>query len=145
MNGLRQRGFSLLEILLALAIVSILAVIAIPPYLDYTVRARVSEGIALVDPIKARVTVYYQSTGTWPDSNATADLEAPAAYKSDNVDAISVAAGTAGVAITVSYRIPALGGNNTIVFTPDTATGWIQWSCKQGTMANRYRPATCRT
>lgn len=141
----RERGFSLLEILFVLSIVSILAVVAVPMYVDYKVRAEISEGFVLAEPVKAMVTEYHETTGTWPDSNAEAAVEAPPSFRTDYVDAISVASNAAGVAITVTFRIPALGGDNTIILTPSDVTGnRIEWSCKQGTVVNKFRPAVCK-
>ena len=141
----RQHGFSLLEILFALSIVSIFAVIAIPTYLDYMVRAEITEGFALAEPVKITVTEYYETVGTWPDSNATAALAAPSSFRTNYVDSISVAKNAAGFAITIVYRIPALGSNNTIVLTPSGVAGnTISWSCTQGTVADKFRPAACK-
>jgi len=141
---IRQDGFTLLEVLIALSIISILAVIALPTYFDYEVRAKISEGFSLVDPVKNMVLEYYETNGTWPASNAQAAVEAPGSYRTDNVDNISVTANAGGVAITITYSIPALGSNNTIVFTANANGRVTEWSCKQGTVANKFRPAACK-
>ena len=73
-----HRGFSLFELLIAMSIVSILAVIAVPMYLNYDVRAKITEGLSFAQPIKSLVTDYYLSKDNWPDSNATAGAEDPA-------------------------------------------------------------------
>ena len=141
-----QRGFTLLEILIALSIVSILAVVAVPIYLDYEVRAKITEGFAVADPVKEMVIEYHTTTGTWPASNVEAAVGAPNNYKSDYVDSISVIGNAAGAAITITYSIPALGANNTIILTPkNPAANIIRWSCAQGTVLNKYRPATCKS
>jgi prepilin-type N-terminal cleavage/methylation domain-containing protein len=148
MNGSPcAKGFSLFEILIALSIVSILAVVAVPMYLNYDVRARITEGFALVDPVKIMVADYYQTTGTWPNSNQTAGVQAPEGYKTDNVASIKVDKDdTDGNSlITITYRIPALGSNNTIILTSENVSGrWIQWSCNHGTVINKFRPAACK-
>ncbi|MEJ2566278.1 MAG: pilin [Gammaproteobacteria bacterium] len=140
-----RRGFSLLEILIVLSIISILAVIAIPSYLEYQIRAEVSEGFSVVSPIKTSVVEYFETYGTWPNSNAAASLRPPTSYKTTHIDSIGVAGDASGASITITYNIPALGANNTIVFTPSSVTTRkIEWSCKQGSVINKYRPVNCR-
>jgi type IV pilus assembly protein PilA len=140
-----QRGFTLLEILIALSIVSILAMVAVPMYLDYEVRARISEGFSLVEPVKNMVIEYHATNGTWPSSNAEAAVDAPTSFHSDYVDNISVSANAGGAAITITYRIPTLGPNNTIVLTATDNGNGTEWSCKQGTVLNKFRPTHCKS
>ena len=145
---LRVKGFTLLEILIALTIVSILAVVAVPMYLNYDVRAKITEGFSLVDPVKLMVSEYYQATGVWPPSNQIAGVQDPGSFESNYVKSIKVekTLSTGSSAITITYSIPALGSNNTIVLTPANASGnEIQWSCNHGTVADKYRPAACKS
>lgn len=140
-----QRGFTLLETLIVLSIISILAVIAVPNYIQYQIRSKVSEGFSLAEPFKVSLMEYFQTNGTWPTSNAAASLQPPASYKTDYVDSISITGDASGATITITYSIPALGANNTIVITPSSiATNRIVWSCKQGSLLNKYRPTNCR-
>lgn len=140
-----QRGFTLLEILIVLSIVSILSVIAIPVYLNYDVRAKISEGFVLADPVQNMVSEYYQTWAKWPSSNQIAGVRDPSSFRTDYVDSISVAQSGTDVAITITYRIPALGANNTIILTPSVNAGnYIQWTCTQGTVIEKYRPQNCR-
>jgi len=142
----RQGGFTLLEILIALSIVSILAVVAVPLYLDYRVRAQISEGFVMAETVKDMVLEYHASTGNWPASNAAAALEVPSYYKTEYIDNIAVTANAAGVFITMTYSIPALGANNTIILTSSAAGGdVITWSCLRGSVIQRFRPAACRS
>ena len=142
----RQHGFTLLEILIALSVISILAVVAVPIYLDYQVRAEITEGFVMAEPVKHMVTEFHATNGTWPGSNAAAALEAPAYYKTDYVDTINVTGNAAGAVITITFSIPALGANNTIILTPSTLAGnAITWSCVQGSVAKKFRPAVCQS
>ena len=141
-----QRGFTILEILFVLAIISILAVIAMPMYFDYKVRAKISEGFALADPVKFSVAEYYLTSGTWPDSNATAGIKDPASFRSNNVDSISISGNNTGADVTITYLIPQLGSDNTIVLAASNASGrLIEWTCTQGSVINKYRPADCKS
>ena len=119
--------------------------IAVPLYLDYEVRAKVSEGFSLVEPVKNMVLEYHETNGTWPTSNAEAALDAPASFRSDYVDSISVTSDPGGVAITITYSIPTLGPNNTIVLTASGDDTKTEWSCKQGTVINKFRPTHCKS
>jgi type IV pilus assembly protein PilA len=140
-----QGGFSLLEILIVLTIVSILAIIALPVYLDYKVRAKIAEGFVLADPVKNMVVDHYLSSGNWPSSNASAGIQDPTSFRTANVDTISVSGSKTGTDITITYLIPALGSDNTIILTMKSATANpIQWICTQGTVINKYRPASCQ-
>ena len=142
---LHGKGFSLFETLIALSIVSILAVIAIPMYLNYDVRVKITEGFSLAEPVKSMVADYYETTGTWPGSNQAAGVEAPASYRTDNIESIKVAKNNTSAAIIITYRIPALDSYNTIILVPTEVSGnTIQWSCTQGTVINKYRPTACK-
>lgn len=135
-----------MEIMVAMTVVSILAVVAVPMYLDYDVRAKILEGFSLANPVKSLVSDYYMTMGLWPDSNPTAGAGDPTSYRSDYVDSITVAAGGTGATITITYRIPALGSNNTLVLEPIKSSAHsLIWSCTGGSMTNKYRPVVCKS
>ncbi|ENX7179082.1 pilin [Neisseria gonorrhoeae] len=76
MNTL-QKGFTLIELMIVIAIVGILAAVALPAYQDYTARAQVSEAILLAEGQKSAVTEYYLNHGEWPEDNASAGVASP--------------------------------------------------------------------
>jgi type IV pilus assembly protein PilA len=141
-----QKGFTLIELMIVIAIIGILAAIAIPAYQDYTVRAKVSEGLMLAGAAKLAVAETYDATGSMPTTNLLAGLPAALSITGSNV--VSVTVGAAGV-ITILYGT-GLGGSPTanstsMLLTPTASAGSMSWDCFTGsTTAPKYRPANCR-
>ncbi|ENW2562444.1 pilin, partial [Neisseria gonorrhoeae] len=92
MNTL-QKGFTLIELMIVIAIVGILAAVALPAYQDYTARAQVSEAILLAEGQKSAVTEYYLNHGKWPENNTSAGVASPAEIKGKYVKSVTVAKG----------------------------------------------------
>lgn len=143
----RSRGFDLIQLMIVLLIISILTLLAISAYLEYTVRAKVSEALRFVGPVRTNLYEYYASQGEWPQNNEQAGLYAPEEYRSRYVTRLEVGVpGQPPGSFVVTLRsrtIPALGSNNTILFVPVTGAGGVSWDCSGGTVPDVYRPGIC--
>ena len=141
----KQQGFTLIELMIVVAIIGILAAIAIPAYQDYTIRAQVSEGLNLSGGAKAAVTEYFQDRGAMPGDNTEAGLEASGNIQGKYVSSVGVAAGV--ITVTFGNDAHAVINGQDITLTPSTAAaGSVQWVCEGGgAPANKHLPAACRT
>lgn len=136
---MKNKGFTIIELMIAVAIIGVLAAIAIPAYQNYIIRAKVSEALTFASQAKTAVAEYYQSQGALPTSNSQAGLAA--SITGTNVSAVSV--DTVG-AITVTTSIANVTGN--IKFSPTVSGSGITWSCTAGgTLDNQYRPSNCKS
>ncbi|MEX2481125.1 MAG: pilin [Gammaproteobacteria bacterium] len=143
----KQQGFTLIELMIVVAIIGILAAVAIPAYQDYTVRAKVTEGLSLASAGKTAVSEYFASTGGLPTTNDEAGMATSESISGNSVD--NVAVGANGV-ITITFSTNPIDGD-TLVLTPATSAGRVVWFCgtdkdggSQGTLENKYRPSSCR-
>ena len=151
-----QKGFTLIELMIVVAIIGILAAIAIPAYQDYTIRAQVTEGLNLAGAVKAAVAETFAQDGTWPNSNSEAGVGS--AISGKYVTSVQVAGG--GITITYGHQANQNIGSETLGLNPYTSPNDdVIWVCGNRnppgsatdagasaatTLLDKYMPQTCR-
>lgn len=141
-----QQGFTLIELMIVVAIIGILAAIAIPAYQDYTIRAKVSEPMTFADSAKVSVSEYYQSQGGMPAGGEAAGISAATSQYIAGVTYAQVSTSEAKIEIKLNSTTVGVGGNDDdiVMDGKGTSDGTVNWSCKTSTLTKKYLPANCR-
>jgi type IV pilus assembly protein PilA len=138
----KQQGFTLIELMIVVAIIGILAAIAIPAYQDYTIRAQVSEGLSLAGGAKAAVSEFTMDRGTFPSNNLTAGLSVNTTIKGKYV--VSVTNNAGSIAVVYGNDAHATLATNSLLLSAITNAGSIEWICTSTTILDKHLPAACR-
>lgn len=141
MNRKTSSGFTLIELMIVVAIIGILAAVALPSYQNYTARAKISEGLSLANGLKTQLSEYYNLNNGWPDT----DEDLPGTY--------TTAVGTAAVekiesasnVITITYEAmgSAVSDGDEITLTATANEGSIEWACASSEVDAQYLPTSC--
>ncbi|HEZ5065790.1 TPA: pilin [Neisseria meningitidis] len=157
MNTL-QKGFTLIELMIVIAIVGILAAVALPAYQDYTARAQVSEAILLAEGQKSAVTEYYLNHGKWPSNNSSAGVATSSEIKGKYVEKVEVKNGVVTATMLSSGVNKEIQGKKLSLWAK-RQNGSVKWFCGQpvtraGTddtvaadnkqIDTKHLPSTCR-
>jgi type IV pilus assembly protein PilA len=142
-----QRGFTLIELMIVVAIIAILAAIAIPAYQNYLIRSQVTEGVSLATGAKAAVWDFYSNTGRYPTGNESVGLPPATSITGTYVAQVDVAGGKITATFNDGNANNAIH-NKTLVLSPNAGGATILWTCNPAGTADavdpKYLPSSCR-
>jgi len=140
-----QKGFTLIELMIVVAIIAILAAIAISQYQDYVIRSQVSEGSSLADGVKTAIGEFVNNRGYFPPANQSAGLAQPISIKGEYVGAVNVGATTGTI---VAYYNGTKANSNitamSLVFSAVRNAGSLEWHCTSANLKQKWCPSSCK-
>ncbi|MFK8083355.1 MAG: pilin [Granulosicoccus sp.] len=142
-----QNGYTLIELMIVGAIISVVAVISVPTYQNFKTRAKVNTDLSLARPLINGMVESHAMRGEWPSDNLDAGMSIPTAYKGEYLSSAEISDTPQPGTLTLTYdisRLPVLRGANTLVYYPLDTGGKTLWACDQGTIPDKFRPKKCR-
>ena len=142
-----QKGFTLIELMIVVAIIAILAAIAIPAYQNYLIRTQVSEGSVLTDGAKTAVAEFYSNTGHFPSANSSAGLATNTSISGQYVGKVDVSTAGEIIATFDGPKANSAISGDTFALSAIASNGSISWSCASAAtkVPSQYLPTSCRT
>jgi type IV pilus assembly protein PilA len=146
-----QKGFTLIELMIVVAIIGILAAVALPAYQDYTARSQVSEAIVLFEGPKGGISEFWSNKGVYPVTNGSAGVATAASISGKYVSNVIISGTSTAAVVTATMKGTGKVAKGiesaTIMLSPTTTAGSIKWVCKTGAtngLKTKYLPSSCR-
>jgi len=138
-----QKGFTLIELMIVVAIIAILAAIAISQYQDYVIRSEISEGSSLADGLKSAIGEFTNNTGRFPPVNNSAGLASPTSIAGLYVSKVDASNGLIKISYATAKANPGIQAK-ILQYSSVTHTGSVEWFCKSDTLPQKWCPSSCK-
>lgn len=137
-----MQGFTLIELMIVVAIIAVLAALALPAYQDYVARSQVAEGYSLASDARTAIVLYHADRSAYPSGNPQAGLADPGSITGNYVESVSVGNGDGRVAVLFGKRASEKINGQTLVMELHNAGGSLRWDCSG--LSAQYLPSVCR-